>query len=125
MRIRQKENNIHRIISATIKNKFNLTDDQFVIYKFIYKYDENGTLKSIDGENRHNKKFINNKAKYIKYSISSGENERSFTEQILYIDKKKLFDSIVGNTEKYSISKTTHYTKYQFKLKILEVDKNQ
>ncbi|WP_309608970.1 hypothetical protein [Flavobacterium sp.] len=119
----QKENSTHKIISATIKNQNYQSDDQFFIYKFIYKYDENGVLKSIDGENRYNKKFINNKGKYIQYSISNGENERSFTEQILYKNKKTLFDSIIGSTEQFSISKTTYYTKYQSKLKTIQVNK--
>ncbi|WP_309607477.1 hypothetical protein [Flavobacterium sp.] len=119
----QKENNTHKIISATIKNKNNQTDDQYFNYKFIYKYDENGVLKSIEGENRYNKNFINNTGKYIQYSILNGENERSLTEQILYKNKKTLFDSIVGNIEQYSISKTKFYTKYQSKLKILVLNK--
>ncbi|WP_395074642.1 hypothetical protein [Flavobacterium sp.] len=119
----QKDNNTHKIISATIKNKNNQTDDQYFNYNFIYKYDENGVLKSIEGENRYNKNFINNTGKYIQYSILNGENERNLTEQISYKNKKSLFDSIVGNTEQLSISKKTYYTRYQSKLKILEVDK--
>ena len=119
----QKENNTHKIISANIKNKNYQTDDQFFNYKINYKYDKNGVLKSIDGENRYSKKFISNKGKYIQYSILNGENERSLTNQNLYKNKKTLFDSIIGNTEQYTNSKTTYYTKYQSKLKILVVNK--
>ncbi len=119
----QKENNSHKIISANIKNKNYQTDDQYFNYKFIYKYDENGVLKSIDGENRYNKKLINDKGKYIQYSISNGENERSFTSQNLFKNKRTLFDSITGNTEQYSISKTTYYTTYQSELKTIVINK--
>ncbi len=119
----QKENNSHKIISANIKNKNNQTDDQYFNYKFIYKYDENGVLKSIDGENRYNKRFINDTGKYIQYSISNGENERSFTSQNLFKNKKTSFDSIVGNSEQYSISKTTYYAKYQSELKSIVINK--
>lgn len=117
----QKENNTYRIISANIKNKDNQTDDHFFNYNFNYEYDENGVLKSIEGENRYNKKLINNK-KYIQYSILDGENERSMKDFVLYKNKKTLFDSIVGSTMQYSISKSIHFTKYQSKLEYKDVD---
>ncbi len=119
----QKEVSLYKIISAKIKNKNYQTDDQFFNYKIDYNYTKNGVLKSVSGENSFNKKYINENKKYIHYSIVRSINERALVNEDLYINKKTLFDSIVGNSEQYSISKTLYYTKYQSKLKQKETNK--
>jgi hypothetical protein len=119
----QKENNIHKIIKAKIKNKNFQTDDQFFTYKINYKYNKNGVLHSISGENRFNKKFIRQNNKHIAYCIESLINERSTESQNSYKNKNTLFDSIIGNREVFSNSTTYHYKKYQSKLKIFNTDR--
>ena len=117
-----KENNAHKIISAKIKNKNFQTNAQFFNYKFNYKYSKNGTLQSISGENSFNKSLIKENSKFLIYSIDRSLNERATDTEYLYKNKKTLFDSIVGNREKYSNATTYFYTKYQSKLKQITVN---
>lgn len=119
----QKENKIHKIICAKIKNKDNQTNNQFFHYKINYKYRNDGILESISGENRFNKKFVSENVRQIEYEISNGENERSFVKEYIYKNKETLLDSIVGSAEQYSISKTSYYTKYQSLLKFKTVNR--
>ena len=118
----QKENNTHKIISAIIKNKNNQTDEQFFSYKFDYKYNKNGVLQSISGENSFNKNFSNQNNKYLIYSINRSINERATDNEYFYKNKKTLFDSIIGNRERNSNETTYYYTKYQSKLKIISTN---
>lgn len=118
----QKESKTHKIISVKIKNRNYQTDNQFFKYKIDYNYRKDGVLESISGENRFNKKLVAENEKYIEYVITDGQNERSFITENIYKNKKTLFDSIVGNTEQYSTSKTLYFTEYQsiLKFKVLQ-----
>lgn len=117
----QKENNKHKIIYASIKNKNNQTDDKHFNYKIDYNYNKKGMLQSISGEESFKKEFVDENNKYFIYKIEKSINERATIFQDLYLNKKTLFDSIVGSYEQYSNSKTTYFTKYQSKLKTKNV----
>lgn len=117
----QKENNKFKIIKVKIKNRNYQSDDLFFSCNFIYKYNKDGILKSISGENRFNKNFVEENNKYIVYRIDRSINDRAFDNEYLYKNKKTLFDSIVGNREMNSNATTYYYTKYQSKLEIKEV----
>ncbi|MDQ6472776.1 hypothetical protein RB619_19220 [Flavobacterium sp. LHD-80] len=117
-----KQNTKYRIISAIIKNKDQQTDNKYFIYRIKYIYDKRGTIKDIIGGNSFNKKFISENKKTIHYSIDKSINERSQVKEDLYINKINLFDSIVGNYEQYSTSRTFYYTKFQSLLKIVQIN---
>lgn len=117
----QKENNKYKIIYAIIKNKNNQTDDKHFNYKIDYNYNKKGMLQSISGEESFKKEFVDENNKYFIYKIEKSINERATILQDLYLNKKTLFDSIVGSYEQYSNSKTTFFTKYQSKLKTKSV----
>ncbi|MBS7253676.1 hypothetical protein [Flavobacterium branchiicola] len=117
----QKENNLFRIISAKVKNRNYQTDNQFFEYKMIYEYKKNGELQSISSNNRFNKVLVKENKTYTIYSIEDEKNERSSSSAELYKNKKTLFDSISGNYTQNSIVKTSHFVKYQSKLKILDI----
>jgi hypothetical protein len=119
----QKENNKFRIIKAEIKNRNFQTDDQFFIYKINYKYNKNGVLQSVSGENSFNKIFVKQNNKHIIYTINRSINERASDNEYLYKNKKTLFDSIMGTRESFSNATIYYYTKYQSKLKFVSVDK--
>lgn len=119
----QKENKNHKIIMVKNNNKNFQTDNQFFKYKINYKYNKNGYLQSISGENRFNKNFVKQNNKHIVYSIENIINERSTENLYLYTNKKTLFDSIIGTREIFSSASTYHYKKYQTKLKISYIDK--
>lgn len=114
-----KQNTKYRVISATIKNKNEQTDEKYFTYQLNYFYNRNGKVKNISGGNSFNKKFISENKKNIHYSIDKLINERSQIKEDLYINKRSLFDSIIGNYEQYSTAKTFYYVKYQTNLKIV------
>lgn len=118
----QKENNNFRIISAKIKNRNFQTDDAFFNYNISYKYNKNGVLESVSGQNSFNKRLIKQNNKHIIYSINRSINERASDNEYLYKNKKTLFDSIIGVRENFSNATTYYYTKYQSKLKFVSVD---
>ena len=119
----QKENNIFKIIKAQIKNRNFQTDDQFFTYRINYKYNKNGVLLSVSGENSFNKNFVKQNNQHIIYTINRSINERASDNEYLYKNKKTLFDSITGTRENFSNATTHYYTKYQSKLKSAIVDK--
>ena len=113
----QHEDNRFKIIKAKIKNKNYQTDNQFFTYNFTYKYDRNGLIESVLGENSFNKKIVEKNSKYIVYAINRSINERASENEYLYQNKKTLFDSIVGNRVQYSNGTVYYYSKYQSQLK--------
>lgn len=113
----------HKIISSKIKNRDYQTDDQFFEYRIEYTYDLNGTLTSISGMNRYNKSFVTENDRFIQYKVTDGGNERSNSEEIIFHNKKTLFDSIVGSYENYGLAETSYFSTYQTKLKTMNVDK--
>jgi hypothetical protein len=119
----QKENNVFKIIKAKIKNRNLQTDDQSFTYTINYKYNKNGILVSVSGENSFNKNFVEQNNKHIVYTINRSINERASDNEYLYKNKKTLFDSIIGTRESFSIATTHYYTKYQSKLKSAIVEK--
>ncbi|KQB37452.1 hypothetical protein [Flavobacterium aquidurense] len=119
----QKENNSFKIISVKIKNRNYQTDNQFFEYKIAYEYKKNGQLQSILSNNRFNKVFVKESKTYTIYSIEDEKNERSSSNAELYKNKKTLFDSISGNWTQNSTVKTSHFLKYQSKLKLVDVAK--
>ncbi|WP_337966800.1 hypothetical protein [uncultured Flavobacterium sp.] len=118
----QKEDPRFKILKAKIKNKNYQTDDQFFNYNFTYKYDKNGTLKNISGENSFNKNLVKEDPKYIVYAVNRSVNERALDNEYVYQNKKTFFDSIVGNRVLYSNATAYYYTKYQSELKIKVVN---
>ncbi|MCV2485217.1 hypothetical protein OD917_09800 [Flavobacterium sp. SH_e] len=114
-----KENTKYRIISATIKNKNEQTNKKYFTYQINFFHNRNGKIKNINGGNSFSKKFISENKKNIHYSIDKLINERSQIKEDLYINKRSLFDSIIGNYEQYSTAKTFYYVKYQTNLKIV------
>jgi hypothetical protein len=119
----QKENNTFKIIKAEIKNRNFQTDDQFFNYKISCDYSEEGLLQIVSGENSFNKKLIKQNNKYLIYTINRLINERASDIEYLYKNKKTLFDSIIGNRESFSNATIYYYTKYQSKLKFMNVGK--
>jgi len=118
----QKENNRFKIIQAKIKNKNYQTDNHFFTYSFTYKYDKNGIVENVLGENSFNKKFVEENNKYIIYVINRSINERALANEHLYKNKTTFFDSIVGNRTRYSNATTYCYKKYQSKLNTIDVE---
>lgn len=119
----QKENNIFKIIKAQIKNRNFQTDNQFFTYRINYKYNKNGVLLSVSGENSFNKNFVKQNNKHVIYTINRSINERASDNEYLYKNKKTLFDSISGSWIQNSTVRTSYYTKYQSKLKFARVNK--
>ncbi|PAM94574.1 hypothetical protein B4N84_11375 [Flavobacterium sp. IR1] len=113
----QKHNFNHKIISVKVQNKNYQTDDQYFDYKLDYSYDKNGVLKNIIGGNNFTKKQVNENKKYLHYTISKTINERAIISEELYVNKRDLFDSIVGNNEQYTTNKVFYYSKYQTQFK--------
>lgn len=120
----QIENKSYKIISAKISNKNYQTDDQFFNYDLIYKYNTDGLINSVSGSNSYTKTLLSEDNKYIHYSINKTLNERASIDEELYINKKTINDSIIGTYEQYSNAKTTHFVKYQSKLKEIELKNN-
>ncbi|PBJ13330.1 hypothetical protein [Flavobacterium sp. ACN6] len=112
----QKEDNRFKIIKAKIKNKNYQTDNQYFTYDLTYKYNMNGLLENVLGENSFNKKIIDENNKYIVYAINRSINERASENEYLYQNKKTLFDSIVGNRVQNSTATVYYYIKYQSQL---------
>ncbi|CAM3749962.1 hypothetical protein FLGE108171_13270 [Flavobacterium gelidilacus] len=116
----QTENKSYKIISAKISNKNYQTDDQFFKYTMQFNYNNEGLVNIFSKENSYTKTFISEDNKHIHYSIKKTINERASIDEELYINKETTNDSIIGAYEQYSNAKTTHYIKYQSKLKELE-----
>lgn len=118
----QKEDNRFKITQAKIKNKNYQANNQFFTYNFTYKYDKNGVVENILGENSFTKKFVKENNKYTVYAINRSINERASENDYLYKNKKTFFDSIVGNRVRYSNSTAYYYTKYQSVLKTIDIE---